>query len=49
MQADGSAVDSPEVEVRRSRRRTRTVSAYSRAGTVLVAIPARFTRAEEGK
>lgn len=37
----------PEVEVRRSRRRTRTVSAYEQDGKVIVLIPARFTRAEE--
>ncbi len=37
----------PKVEVRRSRRRRRTVSAYREDGTVVVMIPARFTRAEE--
>ncbi len=37
----------PEVEVRRSRRRTRTVSAYRRDGRVVVLIPARFSRVEE--
>ncbi|HET6151328.1 MAG TPA: M48 family metallopeptidase [Marmoricola sp.] len=37
----------PEVEVRRSSRRTRTVSAYRKDGKVIVMIPARFTRAEE--
>src|SRR3954451_15708416 len=37
----------PEVEVRRSHRRTRTVSAYRKDGKVIVMIPARFTRAEE--
>lgn len=36
-----------EVEVRRSRRRTRTVSAYRSEGRVVVLIPARFSRAEE--
>lgn len=36
-----------EVEVRRSRRRRRTVSAYREAGRTVVLIPARFTRAEE--
>ena len=35
------------VEVRRSRRRTRTVSAYQRDGRVVVMIPDRFSRAEE--
>lgn len=37
----------PEVEVRRSHRRKRTVSAYRKDGKVIVMIPARFTRAEE--
>ncbi|WP_432544774.1 M48 metallopeptidase family protein [Kineococcus sp. SYSU DK002] len=36
-----------EVDVRRSRRRTRTVSAYRDGGRTVVLIPARFTRAEE--
>lgn len=39
----------PDVEVRRSRRRTRTVSAYREGGKVVVMIPARFTRAEEAE
>ncbi len=39
----------PEVEVRRSRRRKRTVSAYRRDGRVIVMIPDRFTRAEEAE
>jgi predicted metal-dependent hydrolase len=39
----------PPVEVRRSRRRTRTVSAYRKDGTVIVLIPARFTKAEEAE
>jgi predicted metal-dependent hydrolase len=39
----------PDVEVRRSRRRTRTVSAYRQDGKVIVLIPARFTRAEEAE
>ena len=38
-----------EVEVRRSRRRTRTVSAYRREGKVIVMIPDRFSRAEEAE
>ena len=38
-----------EVEVRRSHRRTRTVSAYRKDGKVIVMIPARFTRAEESQ
>ena len=37
----------PRVEVRRSRRRRRTVSAYRDGEVVVVMIPARFTRAEE--
>jgi predicted metal-dependent hydrolase len=40
-------MDRPVVEVRRSHRRTRTVSAYRKDGKVIVMIPARFTRAEE--
>jgi predicted metal-dependent hydrolase len=40
----------PQVEVRRSRRRTRTVSAYRKdTGTVVVLIPDRFTAAEEAR
>jgi len=35
------------VEVRRSRRRARTVSAWREDGRTIVAIPARFTRAQE--
>ncbi len=35
------------MEVRRSRRRTRTVSAYRDSGSTVVLIPARFSRAEE--
>ena len=38
-----------EVEVRRSRRRTRTVSAYRRDGKVIVMIPDRFSAAEEAE
>lgn len=41
--------EGPEVEVRRSARRTRTVSAYRRDGRVVVLIPARFSRAEEAE
>lgn len=37
----------PVVEVRRSRRRRRTVGAYREEGKVVVMIPARMTRAEE--
>ena len=39
----------PGVEVRRSKRRKRTVSAYRRDGKVIVMIPDRFTRAEEAE
>ena len=35
------------VEVRRSRRRTRTVTAWREGGVTVVSIPARFTRAQE--
>ncbi|MFF1528279.1 YgjP-like metallopeptidase domain-containing protein [Cellulomonas sp. NPDC058312] len=35
------------MEVRRSRRRSRTVTAYREAGKTIVAIPAGFTRAQE--
>ena len=37
------------VEVRRSKRRKRTVSAYRRDGKVIVMIPDRFSRAEEAE
>ncbi len=37
----------PTVEVRRSRRRTRTVSAYRDGDTIVVMIPARMSRGEE--
>ena len=40
-------VDAPRVEVRRSKRRRRTVSAYREGDLVIVLIPARMTRAEE--
>ncbi|KSW30051.1 M48 family metallopeptidase [Cellulomonas sp. B6] len=40
-------VPAPVVEVRRSRRRARTVSAWREDGRTIVAIPARFTRAQE--
>ena len=38
---------STQVEVRRSRKRRRTVSAYREGGRTIVLIPARFTKAEE--
>ena len=37
----------PDVEVRRSRRRVRTVTAYRDGDRTIVLIPARFTRAQE--
>ena len=37
----------PDIEVRRSRKRRRTVSAYRDGGRTIVLIPARFTAAEE--
>ena len=37
----------PDVEVRRSARRRRTVSAYREAGRTIVLLPARMTKAEE--
>jgi predicted metal-dependent hydrolase len=39
--------DGPLVEVRRSRKRRRTVAAYREDDKVVVLVPARFTRAEE--
>jgi predicted metal-dependent hydrolase len=42
-------IEEPVVEVRRSRRRKRTVSAYRSDGKVIVLIPDRFTRAEESE
>jgi predicted metal-dependent hydrolase len=44
-----STGDSPEVEVRRSRRRRRTVAAYRENDKVIVMIPARLSKAEEGE
>ncbi|MCL2465125.1 MAG: DUF45 domain-containing protein, partial [Micrococcales bacterium] len=38
---------SEAVEVRRSRRRTRSVAVWREGGVIVVSIPARFTRAEE--
>jgi predicted metal-dependent hydrolase len=42
-----TADDAPVVEVRRSRKRRRTVAAYREDDKVVVLVPARFTRAEE--
>jgi len=39
----------PVVEVRRSRKRRRTVAAYREEDKVVVLLPARFTRAEESE
>jgi predicted metal-dependent hydrolase len=44
---DRGGADLPEVEVRRSARRRRTVSAYREAGRTVVLIPGRFSAAEE--
>ena len=40
-------VDTDEIEVRRSRRRRRTVSAYREGGRTIVLIPSRFSADEE--
>jgi predicted metal-dependent hydrolase len=40
-------VDTNEIEVRRSRQRRRTVSAYRKDGRTIVLIPARFSAVEE--
>lgn len=47
MTASDPPAERPDVEVRRSRRRTRTVTAFREEGRVVVAIPARFTAAQE--
>ncbi len=39
----------PEIEVRRSRRRTKTVQAFHENGRTVVAIPDRFSAAEEAE
>jgi predicted metal-dependent hydrolase len=44
---DPEATAAPRVEVRRSRRRRRTVTAYREAGGVVVLLPARFSLEEE--
>jgi len=50
---DGQAVPNapaaPQVEVRRSKRRRRSVSAYREGDRTIVLIPARMTRAEEAE
>jgi predicted metal-dependent hydrolase len=47
MEEPSASIAQPAVEVRRSRRRKRTVSAYRDGETIVVMIPARMTRAEE--
>ncbi|MCU1688273.1 MAG: metal-dependent hydrolase [Pseudonocardiales bacterium] len=42
-----TADDAPDIEVRRSDRRRRTVSAYREGDRIIVLLPARFTRAQE--
>ncbi len=42
-------MDTDEIEVRRSRQRRRTVSAYREGGRTIVLIPARFSADEERK
>ncbi|GAB5079253.1 YgjP-like metallopeptidase domain-containing protein [Arthrobacter sp. AD-310] len=44
-----TTADGAPVEVRRSARRTRTVAAFWENGTAVVAIPARFTAAQENE
>lgn len=44
-----TVVDGVTVEVRRSQRRRRTVSAYRQEGRLVVLVPARLSRAEEGE
>ncbi|MEN2743475.1 M48 family metallopeptidase [Sinomonas halotolerans] len=46
-EAAAGRVADPPVEVRRSARRRKTVSAFWEGGTAVVAIPAGFTRAQE--
>jgi predicted metal-dependent hydrolase len=47
MDVDQLAFGPPPVEVRRSARRRRTVSAYREGESIVVLLPARMTRAEE--
>lgn len=44
-----NAADEPEVEVRRSRRRRRTVSAYREGERIVVLIPASMSKSEESR
>ncbi|GAA4678870.1 M48 family metallopeptidase [Nocardioides nanhaiensis] len=43
------AMERPEVEVRRSKRRRRTVSAYREGGKIVVLVPASLSRREEAE
>jgi hypothetical protein len=45
----GSSATSPQVEVRRSARRRRTVSAYREGDRIVVLLPARLSRREEAE
>ena len=45
--SESNLTQQPDVEVRRSKRRKRTVSAYRQDGRLVVLIPASFTAAEE--
>lgn len=47
MSGQGAAANRPDVDVRRSARRRRTVSAYRDGERTVVLIPARMSRAEE--
>lgn len=47
MTPDGKPGEEPRIEVRRSARRRKTISAFWEGGTAVVAIPASFTRAQE--
>jgi hypothetical protein len=46
-EAPQPATSSPRVEVRRSSRRTRTVTAYRERDTIVVLIPQRMSKADE--
>ena len=45
--SQSATVSSPRVEVRRSSRRTRTVTAYRERDTIVVLIPQRMSKADE--
>ncbi len=47
--ASPAASDRPQIEVRRSRRRRRTVSAYREGERIVVLIPASLSKAEEAE